>query len=281
MILNAYYPMPLFSPISISNGCALMCAHCMGAYLQGMEHIYDSENLTAYCKKLERRGGKGILVSGGCDKKGRIIHLDRMMGALKKIKEETSLFVAIHPGYVDAELASRLANVCDVAFVDIIGSEKTARHVIGLKEMMGIGTLKNLIDAGIPTTPHLTIGLHCGNIVGEYDALEILKNFSIKKLVLNVICRTKGTPFEKITIPPLEQIGEVMQKAMEGREIALGCMRPRGLAIEEMAIKIGITDIALPSKRAIRYATENGYIIHKLPACCGITKEMVREATKK
>jgi len=274
MILRTYYPKPLFPPISISDGCMLMCKHCMGVYLKGMKQIYEPEHLISYCKKLEKQGGKGILVSGGCDKKGRIINLEEMIGALKKIKEGTNLIVAVHPGYVDIDLANRLANACDIAFVDIIGSQETACDVMGLKEMMGIETIKNLNEAGISVTPHLTIGLHYGKIIGEHDALKILKNFPIKKIVLNVICRTKNTPFEKISVPSFQQIKEIMEKA-RGLEVALGCMRPRGLEIEEMAIKMGIRDIALPSKKTIAYAIRKGYKIRRIPACCGITKEMI------
>ena len=279
MILNAYYPKPLFPPVSISDGCELMCKHCMGIYLKGMEKIENPENLVAYCKKLEKQGGNGILVSGGCDKEGKIIRLNEMINALKKIKEETNLIIAIHPGYVDTDLANHLSNACDIAFVDIIGNEDTARHVTGLKKMMGIETLKNLIEVGIPTTPHLTIGLCYGNILGEHDALKILKDFPIKKIVLNVICRTKGTSFEKIRIPSLQQIKEIMEEAME-LEISLGCMRPRGLDIEKMAMEIGIKDIAVPSKKILAYAEEKGYEIRKIPACCGLTKEIMGRMSK-
>lgn len=262
--------MPLFPPISLSHGCTLMCKHCTGTYLQRMEKIRNSEGLIAYCKELEKRGGKGILVSGGCNKKGRLLHLHKVIGALKKIKKHTPLFIAIHPGYVDARLAERLADACDIAFVEFIGSEDTAREIMGLKKMMGVDTLKNLMHAGVPITPHLTIGLHYGNIVGEYGALETLNGFPFKKIVLNIICQTKGTCFEKITIPPLVQIRDVMEGAMKEREVVLGCMRPRNAYIEEMAIKTGITHIAVPSKKTLRYAIEKGYSIHELPICCGI-----------
>jgi uncharacterized radical SAM superfamily protein len=241
-----------------------------------MEKIRNPEGLVAYCNELEKREGKGILVSGGCDKNGRLLHLHKVIGALKKIKKHSRLFIAIHPGYVDADLADNLADACDIAFVEIIGCEDTAQDIMGLKKMMGIDTLENLMHAGVPITPHLTIGLHYGTIAGEYDALETLNDFPFKKIVLNIICQTKGTAFEKTKIPPLVQIRDVMEKAMKGREVALGCMRPRNWSIEEMAIKIGVTHIAVPSKKTLRYAIENGYSIHELPICCGVPEEDVR-----
>lgn len=275
MTLNAYYPKPLFPPVSLSNGCMLMCKHCMGFYLRGMEHIYTPEDLISYCRTLKTRGGKGVLVSGGCDENGRIINLREMVQALEKIKNEMDLIIAIHPGYVDSNLAEKLAEVCDVAFVDVIGSRETAYKVIGTDKAMGIHTLKNLKAAGIPVTPHITIGLHYGKIIGEFNALKIIKKFC-ERVVFNIICKTKNTPFEEINIPSLQQIKNVMEKA-GGLKVSLGCMRPRGMEIEELAIELGITDIALPSKKAIAYALKKGYKIKKIPACCGITEEIMKK----
>jgi len=278
MIFHAYYPKPLFPPISLSDGCMLMCRHCMGRYLNGMVKITEGGKLLDFCRKLEKEGGKGILVSGGSDKEGRIIGLERSINALKKIREETNLIVAAHAGYVDKEMANQLADACDITFVDVVGNNETVRGVIGLESTdIYIKSLKNLISAGVLTTPHITIGLHYGKIKGEYAAIDIIKKFSIEKIVLNVILPTPGTDFENAAVPPLKEIEFVIKKSVEVGEVALGCMRPRGMReIEKMAIENGIKDIALPSKEGIDYAEEEGYAIKEVPACCGLTDNLVR-----
>ncbi|MEA2055130.1 MAG: radical SAM protein [Candidatus Thermoplasmatota archaeon] len=283
MIFRAYYPKPLFPPVSLSEGCILMCRHCKGKYLGGMEKIRNSEKLVEYCRKLENGGGKGILVSGGSDREGRILNLERAIGAFKKIKEETNLIVAIHTGYVDENMADRLINACDIAFVDMIGSDETVKQVMGLGGInIYTESLKNLIDAGIPVTPHITIGLDYGNINGEYAALELIKTFPIKKIVLNIICPTKGTDFENINIPSMDEIRAIIKKSKEQElDVALGCMRPRGMQeIEEEAITEGIKNIALPSMKAIKYAEKNGYVVEKVQACCGLTNGMINKITR-
>ncbi|NIA09946.1 MAG: radical SAM protein, partial [Nitrospiraceae bacterium] len=82
-----------------------MCKHCMGKYLHGMTTITNPEKLIDFCVNLEGRGGKGILVSGGSDSKGRIIGLEKSLNALKRVREETDLVIAVHAGYVDRETA--------------------------------------------------------------------------------------------------------------------------------------------------------------------------------
>jgi len=47
--------------------------------------------------------------------------------------------------------------------------------------------------------------------------------------------------------------------------VAIGCMRPRGKGIEEMAYKIGIDALAVPPLSLIRKIKE----IEKKEICCG------------
>jgi lipoyl synthase len=278
-MIRAYYPKPFFPPVSLSEGCILMCKHCMGKYLDGMTKITNPEKLMNFCKDLERAGGKGILISGGGDREGRIIGLKKSMGALKKIREETNLVVAVHAGYADRETAEELAGACDITFVDIVGSNETARQVAGIDGRGYIETLNNLVSAGVTTTPHVTIGLHYGKIEGEYDALEVLKDFPIKKIVLNVILSTKGTDFENIEIPSTREIESIIKKAEGvGAEVALGCMHPRKIReIERIAIDNGVRDIAMPSEQSLFYAEENGHSVEKIQTCCGLSNGLIKK----
>lgn len=281
-MIHAYYPKPLFPPISLSEGCMLMCKHCMGKYLHGMTTITNPEKLIDFCVNLEGRGGKGILVSGGSDSKGRIIGLEKSLNALKRVREETDLVIAVHAGYVDRETADGLADACDIAFVDMVGSDETVREVIGLDGMNRyVESLSNLVSAGITVTPHVTIGLHYGKVKGEYAAVKEAVSFPVKKIVFNVILPTKGTDFENIEVPEVEEIGAIIRMGREaGAGAALGCMRPRGIRkIEEEAIASGVEGIALPSKDALRYAGEKGYEIEEVPACCGLTDELMKKIT--
>lgn len=278
MIFRAYYPKPLFPPISLSDGCMLMCRHCMGRYLEGMEKV-KKDNLLDFCKTLEREGKKGILVSGGSDTDGRIIGLEESINTLKRVKEETGLLIAVHTGYVGQEEANQLVDACDIAFVDIVGDDETVREVIGLESSeMYTETMKNLISAGIRTTPHITIGLNYGKIKGEENAIEMAKSFHPEKIVLNIILPTKHTDFENINLPSAGEIERMIRKSREGGQaVSLGCMRPRRMReIEKIFIDNGVREIALPSKETLIYAEGMGFEIEKIPGCCGLTEDLVR-----
>lgn len=279
-MIRAYYPKPLFPPVSLSEGCMLMCRHCMGKYLNGMTKITNPEKLVDFCTNLEGGGGKGILISGGSDREGRILGLGKSINALKKIKKKTNLIVAVHSGYVDRETAVGLADACDIVFIDMVGSDETTRKVIGLSGMNKyVESLDNLISAGVTVTPHITVGLHYGKVKGEYAALELLRDFPARKVVLNVILPTGGTDFEGIEVPTIGEIEDIIQKSRDmGLGVALGCMRPRGMReIERIIIDNGLRDIALPSKETVAYAEDRGYEVEEVPACCGLTDELIKK----
>lgn len=277
MIFKSYHILPKFPPISISGErCDLLCKHCGGHYLKNMKSITDPEHLFSYCKKIDDKCN-GILLSGGFDKKGMLLNLQKMLKTIKKVKEKTELTVAIHPGFVDEGLAQELADAgIDIALTDFIGSEETIREILGIdaSPIDYLNTLKNLENAGIPTAPHICIGLHYGKLKGEIDALKMLNNCDPAVIVIIIFLPTMGTEMENCFPPSIADISKVMKKAGEiSKEISLGCMRPRNFLREEIemiALKNGITRMALPSKKTLETAKNMGYEIREIDGCCGL-----------
>ncbi|MBU2565322.1 MAG: radical SAM protein, partial [Candidatus Thermoplasmatota archaeon] len=94
MLLKTYYPSPGFPPISISGDkCTLKCRHCSSVYLKNMIPSETPEKLTKVCRKLDENNAVGILLSGGYNKDGKLLNLERMLPAVKKIKKETKLII--------------------------------------------------------------------------------------------------------------------------------------------------------------------------------------------
>ena len=272
MTFRVYEPYPLFPPVSLSEGCRLNCRHCRGHYLDGMTVVAPSE-LFDYAMMLAEKGARGILVSGGSDQRGRLLHLDEALDSLIAIRRQTGLVVAIHTGIVYADLASRLSMACDVAFVDVVGSDDTAREVIGLESAVPYReTLQLLLDAGVLVTPHVTIGLHQGCIVEERAAIDFIALQPVEKMVINVICSAPGTPFESITPPSVAEIASLFEYAVvRCRTVLLGCMRPRGRPdIEQAAIAAGVRGMVLPSRETLETLEAGGASIERLPVCCGL-----------
>ena len=273
MNLCVYRPLPRFLPVSLSGDCMLQCRHCAGRYLRGMTRVDGGGGLLRLSRRLERMGGTGMLISGGSDREGRILHLEGVLDALRRIKKRGNLVIAVHPGLVDGTLAAALADACHVAFTDVVGEETTVQQVIGAGSVAGyLNSVRFLLEAGIAVTPHLTVGLHYGHIRGEFRALSLLRDMPVEKVVVNIIRPTPGTPFARVPVPAVVDVVEIIDQCRRrGWRPVLGCMRPRGRPdVERAAIDAGVEDLAVPSPQALAYARRRGAALRTVPACCGL-----------
>ena len=257
----SYFPKPKFMPVAISN-CRLGCKHCMGKYLKEMKCIYSPDKLLRFGNEFE---GIGLLISGGFDENGKLINIEKMIPVIKKLSKK--LYIAIHPGFVDEKIATEMAEVCNIAFIDL-PSANAIKNVLGLNAKMEdyFHNMQLLIDAGMKVSPHITLGLNYGR-VEEWEILDELVKYNFEKLVLNFIVPTTKTPFEKVKIDKQEAV-EFVREAKKKFKIAIGCMRPRSLDID--LVKEGVKEMANPSKKAMNYAKEKGMKVEIRQYCCGI-----------
>ena len=120
-----------FVSISLTGTrCALDCKHCGTSVLRGMNDLSrSSKNLFEMCSELSRSGTRGILISGGCDRHGRVPILPHL-NDLVRVRRELGMTIRVHPGLPDEETAIGLAEIdIDGAMVDIIGSNRTINDV--------------------------------------------------------------------------------------------------------------------------------------------------------
>ena len=115
-----------YPAISITgNQCSLNCEHCRGTLLTSMLPAETPEQLVGRCLSQRDKGAFGVLISGGCDRMGRL-PWKRFFPAIEKIKKETDLFISVHSGIVDAATARDIKNAgVDQALLDIIGDDET------------------------------------------------------------------------------------------------------------------------------------------------------------
>lgn len=236
----------------------------MGKYLKQMVKANSPEKLIKFCRNFR---GNGILISGGFDKSGKLINMEKMLPVIKKLRER--LFIAIHPGFLNEREAENVSEACDIAFIDL-PSENAIKNVFGLKASFEdyIKNMEILIDSGIRVSPHVTIGLNHGKIEEEHIIDEIRK-YKFEKLVLNLIVPTAKTEFEKVSLKREEVIDFIIDAKRKIKNVVIGCMRPRSYDID--FIKTGIS-IANPSKKAIKYLKENGIKAEYKNYCCGISE---------
>ncbi|SCM78833.1 Aldolase-like protein [uncultured Sporomusa sp.] len=267
-----------FVNISITGAeCQCRCEHCRGQLLTTMLPAPEPEQLVQLGKKLLGRGCRGVLISGGACRDGSV-PLEPFAGALKAMTG-MGLSVVVHPGLLTEKTARLLAgaNVTRVA-LDLIGDSDTIREVYHLPHTPADyqNSLRAARLAGLKASPHIVIGLHYGNIRGEYAALDMVAAEGAASLVLVLLQPLANTPMQGALPPPPERVAEVFQTArrlLPHTPLALGCARPPGLyarTVERLAVEAGFNAIAYPARETVDYVQSLGYEVVYQETCCGI-----------
>ncbi len=270
-----------FVSISVTgSACALKCDHCEMKVLHGMEDLSRTDgSLYDLCARLHERGARGVLISGGSDKQGRVPLLEHMPDLIR-VRRELGMVIRVHPGLPDEATCAGLGDVgIDGAMVDIIGHRDTIRDVYHLDADPDDydEVLEHLDRHGVPTVPHIILGLHFGRMLGEQRALEIVRRHPPQLLVLVVLMPLGGTAMAGVVPPPLGEIGaffEQARTALPETPVMLGCARPLGALkekIDRLAIDAGLNGIAYPADGIVGYARERGLEPEFINACCGVS----------
>lgn len=227
-------------------------------------------------------GARGVLISGGYNRDA-YVPFELFIDAIRHIKEETGLFISIHPGLMSPLLARDLAETgVDAADFDLIGSNETIELVLGIEK--GIEDYRRALRTltrEIPhVAPHICIGLHGGELKGERKALEIAAEADISALVFLVLIPTPSTSFEEVQPPSPPVVGNFIAEArlkFPSIPLALGCMRPRGdgrVETELQAMRAGVDRIELPGVETLERARAMGLEVKRLDACCAVPNDV-------
>jgi len=270
-----------FVSISVTgNNCALNCEHCNTKMLDNMLDLSAFKGrLFDMAKSLQENGAKGILVSGGSNIQNQVPLLQHI-DDIRRIRNELGMVIRVHPGLPDEQTCKALAEVdLDGVMLDIIGDQDTITEVYHLDAIPTDyeAALERLNRYGIPTIPHIILGHYFGKMSGEWTALEMIKKYPPKALVLVILLPLTGTGMEGVLPPSLTDIRgffETARLALPKTPILLGCARPLGpikIEIDQMAINAGLNGIAFPSEGIVSYAGEKGLKPSFINACCGVT----------
>jgi uncharacterized radical SAM superfamily protein len=273
-----------YPAISITgNGCELQCDHCKGAVLRHMISAETPEQLADKALRLAVDGNLGILISGGCDRDGRL-PWQRFIPAIREIKDRTDLFISIHCGILDEPTARGLKEAgIDQALMDVIPDDDSYQQICHLDfgVIKIIDTMKSLKTAGISIIPHVICGLRYGRMSYEIKALEMISRFDPEQVVIVSLMPIPGTPLWGTATPGAEQVAEIIADArllMPQARISLGCARPRGDSrLEILAIDAGVNRMALPSEEATAHAKDYGLEIRYQKSCCSISRDFSRD----
>jgi len=252
-----------FPSVSVTGSfCALGCKHCGGKILNTMLPALTPKRLVEVCAEIKAKGGVGCLVSGGCLPDGSV-PLDRFVDAIAEVKKSLGLTVVVHTGVIDLSLAKRLRDAgVDAALIDIIGSDDTIREIYQLNVSVADydKSLHALHESKISFVPHVLVGLHYGELKGEFEALKLIARYSPSAVIIIALMPIHGTLMETAAPPKPTDIARVLAAArlmLPETPLVLGCMRPKGKHRAEtdvLAVKAGVNAIAFPSEQAIHLA---------------------------
>ena len=270
---------PKFVDISITGrNCELMCDHCASKILWHMIPATTPQDLWKVSLDLKNKGVDGILISGGSNKDG-VVELYPFFDVMKRIKEELGMFVSCHVGLVDREMARGLKEAkVDAVLLDIIGDNETIGKVYKLphKSVKDYDeSLRLLKEFDHNIVPHIIIGLHYGQIKGEYKAIDLIAQYDPSALVIVVVMPYYGkASFQLLPSPRAEDSARVVlyaRKSIPKRPIVIGCARPAGperIKFDLYALHAGVNGITFPAEGIFTYAKNLGLNPIISPNCC-------------
>jgi uncharacterized radical SAM superfamily protein len=265
-MITAYRPGGSFPAVSVTGrGCDLMCGHCRGAHLRGMADVRDPAELLRKATEIKQNGGTGMLISGGCDKDGRVPLLSfeneiRTIAAM-------GLELNVHAGLVNADGAKRLRDAgVSVFSVDVHQDPSVIKGVLNLDRGPEAyrETIDGILSAGGRVVPHVTVGFGTADMM---LSAELLRSRKIEDITLLALVPASGTDVHA-HIPREAAMSSVRLLRDMGLRVTLGCMRGRDSTLETECIAAGIRRIANPSVRTVRWAEENGFTVKEVRKCC-------------
>jgi uncharacterized radical SAM superfamily protein len=259
--------------------CGLNCDHCQKKILEPMIPATNPAMLDEKVRHLiETQALNGFLLSGGSNKRNEISY-GRYLPIVEQLKHDyPDLKVAVHSALLDERRAKQMESAgVDTVMMDVIGANETIRDVYKLDRPVEDfeATLAALCSTTMEVTPHIVIGLHYGQILGEANALDIVSRYDVTALVLVVIMPFYSKPGTFAT-PATTDVGRIFleaRKRLPDKQVLLGCARPPGMhkrVTDAYAIMAGLDGIAFPADGAVSLAHTIGRPFEQAHSCCSI-----------
>lgn len=266
--------------VSVTGGdCKLQCDHCKARVLEPMIPARTPEALWRVVSEQIAAGAQGMLLTGGSNRHNEVEY-DGFYPVLRRIKDTFPRFrIALHTALVDQDTARRMEDCgIDAAMLDVIGSQDTLTQVYHLRRSVEDfeRALEYLTATRLKVVPHIVLGLHYGQFLGEWQALEIIRRHAPAAVVLVVVMPFYAPQSRPFAIPDSVTVGRFFMEAREtlpGIPLLLGCARPPGRArmeIDSYAVMAGLNGIAHPADGMVELAVRLGREVRVSPTCCSI-----------
>ena len=268
MTTSGFFPRGKFIEVSITGRtCQLNCPICGGRWLEGMLSVNRPEDLVKLGISGWKRGARGILISGGYNREGKL-PIQPFLWAMRELKR-IGFVISVHTGPLDKKEAQDLGKAgVDIADFELM-DENSARIAKGLNLSLEdhLRGMENLSGEGIEVVPHIILGLPGSRegSLGEY--IDIIRELKIRRTVILGFIPTPGTKFSNETAPSPETLRGAAEELRKVSRVSLGCMRAPWLKREYDRVLLGIVD---------RIANPHGSLnLERVKACCSIPEELI------
>ena len=266
--------------MSITGGeCKLQCDHCKAKILEPMIPVRTPEALWSQVNEQIASGAQGMLLTGGSNYRNEVEY-DAFYPIIRKIKDSFPQFkIAMHTALVDMDIARRMEDSgIDAAMMDVIGAQDTISQVYHLRRTVDDfeKTLEYLVSTQMKVVPHIVIGLHYGQLLGEWQALEMIQRHVPQAVVLVVVMPFYAPEHRPFATPDSAEVGRFFmdaRKALPDVPLLLGCARPPGRVkaeIHSYAVMAGLNGLAHPTDGMVELAVRLSRDVRVTPACCSI-----------
>lgn len=266
--------------VSITGGdCKLQCDHCKAKILEPMIPARKPEDLWRVVNGIIEDGAQGMLLTGGSNHQNHVEY-DNYYSTIRRIKDEFPQFkIAMHTALVTDDIALCMEQSgIDAAMMDVIGSQDTITQVYHLRRSVDDfeATLETLVNTRMKVVPHIVIGLHYGRLLGEWNALDMIKRHLPDAVVLVVVMPFYAPESRPYETPDSSAVGRFFmdaRKSLTDTPLLLGCARPPGqvkMQIDTYAVMAGLNGLAHPSDGAVELAARLDRKVTVTPACCSI-----------
>ncbi len=266
--------------VSITGGdCKLQCDHCKAKILEPMLPARTPEDLWKLVNEQIAGGAQGMLITGGSNYRNEVEY-NAFYPTIRRIKDQFPAFkIAMHTALVDMDIARRMEDSgIDAAMMDVIGAQDTISQVYHLRRTVDDfeKTLEYLVSTSLKVVPHIVIGLHYGELLGEWNALEMIKRHVPQAVVLVVVMPFYAPEHRPFVTPDSGEVGRFFmdaRAALPDIPLLLGCARPPGRVkaeIDSYAVMAGLNGLAHPSDGMVELAARLQRDVRVTPACCSI-----------
>lgn len=220
-------------------------------------------------RKMNARGVKGFLVSGGFDKEGSL-HVRKYLPVMRKLKNELGVIFNVHPGVQGKDVVEEMSDAIDIVDFEFTFTEAEIKEK-GLKRSPEdyVQMLELLTSLGPKyVVPHVMVGLP-----NDDPSLAIKEASSFHPYMINILVMipTKGTASERYEMPKVEKVMEMVRLSSTLNRTSLGCMRPFPLKKELDARAMEYVDRIANPHPSLRDKMEI------YDACCSLPEEFLDE----